>query len=587
MHHALRERSHPDHAAVARRRPARRIGVALALGAVLALPTAAGATLPGENGRIVFVSGRLSTDQQAQLFLLPVPGSTGGGTVSAAITSAAGQHRHPTWSPDRTKIAYARGDSATGNFDIYVLDVTTVGATPVNITNSNNVTDDRPAWSPDGSRIAFESEVTDGSGQTDVLIVPAPGGGAVTNLTSTAGAFEGKPAWTPDSQTLFYQSGNPNAPGNANIVRRSATGGAQTLAVADSGLSEFQPSISPDGTKVCFTLSNAGFNASADVLVAPITQPASGGLIVSKSIADGDYNCTFSPDGQFVAYVTGIFGAGQLVMVRADGTSLSPIELAQDAGANRFDGNPDWAPDGRPECPDVAVSTTKDKPVTFTVECLDTGPEYERSEVREFRGSSPSNGEVTQEFAGDPFTYTPAPGFTGVDAFQVKSFDALGFGSDIGIVTIRVAPPVRCNGRNATITGTANGETLVGTAGPDVIAGLGGDDVIRGLGDDDVICAGSGRDRVTAGAGDDVVNGEAGKDTLNGGTGRDRLNGGTGDDRASGGSGNDRLSGGAGKDTLSGGSGADRLSGGAGRDVCGGGPGLDRAAGCERRLSIP
>ncbi len=504
MHAATHGRSQPEHVVVRRR-----VGVALALGALLALPAGAGATIPGENGRIVFASGRLSTDAQAQLFLLPVPGSTGGGTVSAPITALLGQHRHPTWSPDRTRIAYARGDAATANFDIYVLDLTTPGATPVNITSSSNVTDDRPAWSPDGTRIAYESEVTDGSGQTDILIQPAPGGGAVTNLTGTPGAFEGKPAWTPDSQTLFYQSGNPNAPVNANIVRRPATGGAQTLAVADSGISEFQPSISPDGTKVCFTLSNAGFNATADVLVAPVTQPPSGGVVVSKSIVAGDYNCTFSPDGQFVAYVTGIFGTGQLVMVRTDTTSTIPVELAQDAAGNRFDGNPDWAPDGRPECPDVTVTTTRGTPVTFPVACTDTGPAYEQSEVREFRGTAPSHGEVTQELAGEPFTYTPAPGFTGVDAFQVRSFDALGFGSDTGIVTISVRPPARCNGRTATITGTASGETLVGTAGPDVIAGLGGDDVIRGLGGGDVICGGAGRDKVSGGAGDDIANGDA------------------------------------------------------------------------------
>lgn len=187
----------------------------------------------------------------------------------------------------------------------------------------------------------------------------------------------------------------------------------------------------------------------------------------------------------------------------------------------------------------MTVTTTRGTPVTFPVACTDTGPAYEQSEVREFRGTAPSHGEVAQELAGEPFTYTPAPGFTGVDAFQVRSFDALGFGSDTGIVTISVRPPARCNGRAATITGTASGETLVGTAGPGVIAGLGGDDVIRGFGGGDVICGGAGRDKVSGGAGDDIANGDAGRDALSGGAGRDRLSGGTGDDRASGGAGND------------------------------------------------
>ena len=66
-----------------------------------------------------------------------------------------------------------------------------------------------------------------------------------------------------------------------------------------------------------------------------------------------------------IAYVNGTFSTGQLVMVRSDNSSLFPIELAQDAGGDNFDGNPDWAPDGRPECPDSTVeppSSTRRSP---------------------------------------------------------------------------------------------------------------------------------------------------------------------------------------------------------------------------------
>jgi hypothetical protein len=79
--------------------------------------------------------------------------------------------------------------------------------------------------------------------------------------------------------------------------------------------------------------------------------------------------------------------------------------------------------------------------VTFQAVCNDTGPAYEQTDVLEFSDTSPTNGTLTQEFAGDPFTYTPNQGFTGTDSFQVKSFDALGFGSDTGTVTLRVQVP--------------------------------------------------------------------------------------------------------------------------------------------------
>jgi hypothetical protein len=59
----------------------------------------------------------------------------------------------------------------------------------------------------------------------------------------------------------------------------------------------------------------------------------------------------------------------------------------------------------------------------------------------EFNDTSPTHGTLTQDLAGDPFTYTPDSGFVGTDSFQVKSFDALGFGSDTGTVTLRVQVP--------------------------------------------------------------------------------------------------------------------------------------------------
>ncbi len=539
----------------------------------------AGAVLSGENGRIVLVSGRPpETDATARLYLLPVPSnSSGGGLISNPITPPGGQYRHPTWSPDRTKIAFANGTA--GIYDIFVIDLE-AGTGPVQITptegaGANNLSADRPAWSPDGTRIAYEHQPAPGSADRQIRIQPAddlqlpiP----TTDLTAAGAPFEGKPAWTPDSQTVYFHRGDPNTAGNSDIYRKPAAGGAETLAIPDSGISEAQPSISPDGNSICFTLTNAGFNATADVVVAPLANPANA-VIVSKPAnpAVGDYNCTWSPDGQLIAYVNGIFGTGRLVMVEADNTSPIEIELTDENG---FDGNPDWAPDGRPDCPDTNVTTAAGEPVTFSVECLDTGPEYEKTDVREYANSQPTQGTLEQEFAGDPFTYTPNPGFSGVDQFEVGSFDELGFGTDKGQVNITVeAPPiaqvVRCAGRVATLKGTAARDVLTGTAARDVIAGLAGNDVIRGLGGRDLICAGKGRDRVF---------GAGGRDRLIGGAGNDLLNGGA---RA------DRLEGGLGRDRLIGGPGGDRMRAGPGRDICKGGPGRDRAPRCERRTSIP
>jgi hypothetical protein len=133
--------------------------------------------------------------------------------------------------------------------------------------------------------------------------------------------------------------------------------------------------------------------------------------------------------------------------------------------------------------------------------------------------------------------------------------------------------PLKCDGRKATIIGTAHNDHLKGTKHSDVIVGLGGNDTIEGLAGNDYICGGAGKDKLIGGAGNDHLEGEAGNDKLTGGEGSDQLIGGAGNDRLEGGPGADKLLGGAGTDALFGGAGNDKLSGGAGHDKLSGGAG--------------
>ena len=68
---------------------------ALTITALLGAPGSAVAVLAGENGRIVLASGRDFADAQAQIHLRTVTSSTGGGTLSDAVSSGGQQHRHP------------------------------------------------------------------------------------------------------------------------------------------------------------------------------------------------------------------------------------------------------------------------------------------------------------------------------------------------------------------------------------------------------------------------------------------------------------------------------------------------------------
>ena len=264
----------------------------------------------------------------------------------------------------------------------------------------------------------------------------------------------------------------------------------------------------------------SGFNASAEILVGPILSPKKNKVNLSDDAADGDYNCTWSPEGNHVLYVKGTFTNGALVRAAWPDTE-EELTIADDL--QNFDGNPDWAPDGRPTCPDKSLTVVAGGTLTVPAECTDTGPQYERAPLKvTVRNSGTArHGTVEQEDLNDPMVYRPEPGFIGADSFQYIAFDKAGFGEP-GTINVSVTAPPVAQGPGPGGTGRSGRRAAArlpprrrpcaaraswrrssarrrrtrspGRRGRDVIAGLGGNDRINGLGGDDVVCAGGGND---------------------------------------------------------------------------------------------
>jgi TolB protein len=107
-------------------------------------------------------------------------------------SSASGIDSEPAWIG--TRIAFSTNRHGSSNFELYVLNTTTLAQTRLTNQSGHQIT---PSWSRDGKRIAFMSSST-GNGDIYVATVPNPLAvipvGAQTRLT-THSAIDALPDW--------------------------------------------------------------------------------------------------------------------------------------------------------------------------------------------------------------------------------------------------------------------------------------------------------------------------------------------------------------------------------------------------------
>lgn len=430
----------------------KRLALALLVLAGLAIPPAAAqAVVPGPNGPFAFASGRddgatAFTDANAQLWMVNTVGGTALRLSSGFNTY---MHRHPTWSPDRTKIAYARcatsGCGFAGPWDIYVQDLLN-GGTPQNITSSAQ-SEDRPAWSPDGTRIAYTKNTT--GTNWDIVVKSATGAGSETTVATAAdqvanGWRQARAQWLPNSQAVVYAKYFSAT--DYDIRRAQADGSTPIGTPVDvSTNNDYQPAVSADGTRICFTRDTAMANLK-DVYIEPI----GGGTATPLVTGTGDeFECAWSPDGTKVAFGRGGFGNGQVLVRNASGTGEATVTDV----ATRFDGNVDWAPNPRPTCANRTVSVAFNGFVSIPLSCTDASdpPSFLQNDPSPEIVASPAHGVLGSIAGNGAVIYTPNKDFSGGDSFTYKGNDGTS-DSAAATVAINVAgPPSGGNGGGAAV----------------------------------------------------------------------------------------------------------------------------------------
>jgi len=184
-----------------------------------------------------------------------------------------------------------------------------------------------PRLSPDASRILFRS----GEGTSDIWLYEIERG-LMTRLT--AEGYDDGPNWSPDGRSVIFSTTVDGVP---NLVRMAPASGATPELLWKSEFPQFGESISRDGKTICVAEMN------------PVT-----GMDVLLLDADGgkeprpfartnapEYSGSFSPDGTWIAFVSGVSGRSE-IYVRALRDGSGDRQISIEGGTEPF-----WSHDGR------------------------------------------------------------------------------------------------------------------------------------------------------------------------------------------------------------------------------------------------
>ncbi len=331
---------------------------------VFAAPSAQ-AAFPGANGKIAFVG---HSDGDAEIYTVNADGS-----APTKLTNNQAHETKPQWSPDGSKIAFVSDrDSTCGQVlcstDIYVMNGN--GTAQVRLTFlSGDPQASSPVWSPDGSKIAFaRTDIWDpGTGEyaqeSELYVVPSSGGAPLQLTHSPQPCADGADppcgprsfkhdlAWAPDGSRIvfansdnewFFECDNGGcwSLGDDSYKQADSVTGAQSFL---RSLYSFWPApvFSPDGSRI----------ALGERMISPqqqeifvISADGSGGLNVTNHPQD-DIEAAWSPDGTKIAFTRAGPGSGLYVM-NPDGTGQTPIPNG--VGGNQADWQPLGALDPYP-----------------------------------------------------------------------------------------------------------------------------------------------------------------------------------------------------------------------------------------------
>jgi Tol biopolymer transport system component len=274
--------------------------------------------------RVAFVSREPGKDQNIFVMRPDAPGESINLATQLTHYAENGSISEVVWSPDGTRLAYEREQSAYRQIFVVAADGSTL--TPLTIASPG----EHPTWSPDGGKIAFSK------GEEQVWTTNADGSNAIAPVPNAKGH---DPAWAPGGTLIAYEALSPLGFVRFDVQIANYSGGAPVVLAAQQSDGAY-PTWSPSGERIAYRVRE---NGDLDVIhVANANGTGDVPLPGLTNVRVYNYGLSWSPDssritfegykydpnnvepGTFAVYVANTNGSGAMVPITSSERNLEP-----------------------------------------------------------------------------------------------------------------------------------------------------------------------------------------------------------------------------------------------------------------------